>query len=245
MPRLAICLPGRDLIWSPGAQTGNAPPAAKAAMYCCRPCWAPRSHRHDGAAAGRHGDVDRNRGRRRQLPAGRSRRPWVSSRKPPCRSKNTAGLLRALGRSFRHRRRLPPGIHLLRHDQPPGCRQTGSARRRPVPRCRCAQLVQFAPRLVEVAERAGAAMSLLVQRAAEIPWSDIGNISVLGLSAGASAPEIIVDEIIDAFRARFRCPGGAGGHRRGNREFSGHALMPARCRTHSRGHGFFVNRAAA
>jgi 4-hydroxy-3-methylbut-2-enyl diphosphate reductase len=58
-------------------------------------------------------------------------------------------------------------------------------------------------RLVEVAERAGAKMSLLVQRASEIPWEDIGGIATLGLSAGASAPEIIVDEIIDAFRARF------------------------------------------
>jgi 4-hydroxy-3-methylbut-2-enyl diphosphate reductase len=58
-------------------------------------------------------------------------------------------------------------------------------------------------RLVEVAERAGAKMSLLVQRASEIPWDDIAAISTLGLSAGASAPEIIVDEIIDAFRARF------------------------------------------
>ncbi|MDG4900412.1 MULTISPECIES: 4-hydroxy-3-methylbut-2-enyl diphosphate reductase [unclassified Mesorhizobium] len=58
-------------------------------------------------------------------------------------------------------------------------------------------------RLVEVAERAGAAMSLLVQRASEIPWNEIGKISTLGLSAGASAPEIIVDEIIDAFRQRF------------------------------------------
>ena len=58
-------------------------------------------------------------------------------------------------------------------------------------------------RLVEVAERAGAAMSLLVQRASEIPWDEIGGISTLGLSAGASAPEIIVDEIIDAFRQRF------------------------------------------
>lgn len=58
-------------------------------------------------------------------------------------------------------------------------------------------------RLVEVAERAGAKMSLLVQRASEIPWERIGTITTLGLSAGASAPEIIVDEIIDAFRARF------------------------------------------
>ena len=58
-------------------------------------------------------------------------------------------------------------------------------------------------RLVEVAERAGARRSLLVQRASEIPWDEIGAISVLGLSAGASAPEIIVDEIIAAFRERF------------------------------------------
>ena len=58
-------------------------------------------------------------------------------------------------------------------------------------------------RLVEVAERAGAAISLLVQRADDIPWDEIGTIATLGLSAGASAPEIIVDEIIDAFRARF------------------------------------------
>jgi 4-hydroxy-3-methylbut-2-enyl diphosphate reductase len=58
-------------------------------------------------------------------------------------------------------------------------------------------------RLVEVAERAGAKTSLLVQRAADIPWDTIGELSTLGLSAGASAPEILVDEIIDAFRQRF------------------------------------------
>ncbi len=58
-------------------------------------------------------------------------------------------------------------------------------------------------RLVEVAERAGAKHSLLVQRASEIPWSEIGQIGVLGLSAGASAPEIIVNEIIDAFAERY------------------------------------------
>jgi 4-hydroxy-3-methylbut-2-en-1-yl diphosphate reductase len=58
-------------------------------------------------------------------------------------------------------------------------------------------------RLVEVAERAGAKRSLLVQRASEIPWHEIGEISALGLSAGASAPELIVNEIIDAFAERF------------------------------------------
>jgi 4-hydroxy-3-methylbut-2-enyl diphosphate reductase len=58
-------------------------------------------------------------------------------------------------------------------------------------------------RLVEVAERAGAKRGLLVQRASEIPWDELEGIEVLGLSAGASAPEIIVDEIIDAFKQRF------------------------------------------
>ncbi|PZO74712.1 MAG: 4-hydroxy-3-methylbut-2-enyl diphosphate reductase [Mesorhizobium amorphae] len=58
-------------------------------------------------------------------------------------------------------------------------------------------------RLVEVASRAGAKRSLLVQRAHEIPWDELADIETVGLSAGASAPEIIVDEIVDAFRARF------------------------------------------
>jgi 4-hydroxy-3-methylbut-2-en-1-yl diphosphate reductase len=58
-------------------------------------------------------------------------------------------------------------------------------------------------RLVEVALRAGATRSLLVQRASEINWDDIGRIGTLGISAGASAPEVIVDEIIEAFRERF------------------------------------------
>lgn len=58
-------------------------------------------------------------------------------------------------------------------------------------------------RLVEVALRAGATRSLLVQRAAEIDWDQVGDIRTLGISAGASAPEVIVDEIIEAFRERF------------------------------------------
>jgi 4-hydroxy-3-methylbut-2-enyl diphosphate reductase len=58
-------------------------------------------------------------------------------------------------------------------------------------------------RLVEVALRAGATRSMLVQRASEIDWDAIGRIAVLGISAGASAPEVIVDEIIEAFRLRF------------------------------------------
>jgi 4-hydroxy-3-methylbut-2-enyl diphosphate reductase len=58
-------------------------------------------------------------------------------------------------------------------------------------------------RLVEVALRAGATKSVLVQRASEIEWDDLGDIRTVGLSAGASAPEVIVNEIIEAFRARY------------------------------------------
>lgn len=58
-------------------------------------------------------------------------------------------------------------------------------------------------RLVEVALRAGAKRSMLVQRASELNWDEIGTIRTLGISAGASAPEVIVDEIIEAFRTRF------------------------------------------
>ena len=58
-------------------------------------------------------------------------------------------------------------------------------------------------RLVEVALKAGAGRSLLVQRAAELDFSSLGSIRTLGISAGASAPEVVVNEIIDAFRDRF------------------------------------------
>ncbi|WP_421853034.1 4-hydroxy-3-methylbut-2-enyl diphosphate reductase [Oricola sp.] len=58
-------------------------------------------------------------------------------------------------------------------------------------------------RLVEVARRHGAADSILVQRAGEIDWQRMDGASVIGISAGASAPEIVVQEIVDAFRERF------------------------------------------
>jgi 4-hydroxy-3-methylbut-2-enyl diphosphate reductase len=58
-------------------------------------------------------------------------------------------------------------------------------------------------RLREVAERAGCRATALVQRAEDIDWSRFGNISSLGITAGASAPEVLVEEIIDAFAARY------------------------------------------
>jgi 4-hydroxy-3-methylbut-2-enyl diphosphate reductase len=58
-------------------------------------------------------------------------------------------------------------------------------------------------RLREVAERAGCRATALVQRADDIDWSKFGAIKKLGITAGASAPEILVEEIIDAFAARY------------------------------------------
>lgn len=58
-------------------------------------------------------------------------------------------------------------------------------------------------RLVEVAERAGCPYAVLVQRAGEIDWDMFKGIRRLGVTAGASAPEVLVDEIIGAFKARF------------------------------------------
>jgi 4-hydroxy-3-methylbut-2-enyl diphosphate reductase len=58
-------------------------------------------------------------------------------------------------------------------------------------------------RLVEVAERAGCPHVMLVQRADEIDWELFSGIRRLGVTAGASAPEVLVDEIVDAFKARF------------------------------------------
>jgi 4-hydroxy-3-methylbut-2-enyl diphosphate reductase len=58
-------------------------------------------------------------------------------------------------------------------------------------------------RLVEVAERAGCPRALLLQRAADIRWEAFERVATLGITAGASAPELLVEEIIEAFRARF------------------------------------------
>jgi 4-hydroxy-3-methylbut-2-enyl diphosphate reductase len=58
-------------------------------------------------------------------------------------------------------------------------------------------------RLKEVAERAGCRHAALVQRAADIDWTEFGAIARLGITAGASAPEVLVEEIIDAFAQKY------------------------------------------
>jgi 4-hydroxy-3-methylbut-2-enyl diphosphate reductase len=57
-------------------------------------------------------------------------------------------------------------------------------------------------RLAEVAERMGAP-ARLIERAADIDWDWLGQPSTLGLTAGASAPELLVREVVDALRERF------------------------------------------
>ncbi|MCA0406542.1 MAG: 4-hydroxy-3-methylbut-2-enyl diphosphate reductase [Proteobacteria bacterium] len=58
-------------------------------------------------------------------------------------------------------------------------------------------------RLREVAERSGCTLARLILRAEDIDWDRFGTIRSLGITAGASAPEVLVEEIIDAFAARF------------------------------------------
>jgi 4-hydroxy-3-methylbut-2-en-1-yl diphosphate reductase len=59
-------------------------------------------------------------------------------------------------------------------------------------------------RLKEVAERAGCPRALLVQRAGDIDWTLFTGIKRLGVTAGASAPEILVEEVLGAFAERYR-----------------------------------------
>jgi 4-hydroxy-3-methylbut-2-enyl diphosphate reductase len=58
-------------------------------------------------------------------------------------------------------------------------------------------------RLVEVARKAGCAQAHLVQRAADIDWRWLDGVERLGITAGASAPEVLVEEVIAACRARY------------------------------------------
>jgi len=76
------------------------------------------------------------------------------------------------------------------------------------PKCD-AMLVVGAPnssnsrRLVEVGARAGCAYAQLVQRATDIDWRALEGISSVGITAGASAPDVLITEVVDAFRDRF------------------------------------------
>ncbi len=69
-------------------------------------------------------------------------------------------------------------------------------------------------RLVEVAQRVGCANASLVERADKIDWSRFEGIKTLGVTAGASAPETLIDEVIEAFAQRFDIAVSASGEQR-------------------------------
>jgi 4-hydroxy-3-methylbut-2-enyl diphosphate reductase len=58
-------------------------------------------------------------------------------------------------------------------------------------------------RLVEVGVKNGCPRGELVQRASDLDWSTLQGLRTIGLTAGASAPEVLVNEIIDAFRNHY------------------------------------------
>ncbi len=58
-------------------------------------------------------------------------------------------------------------------------------------------------RLVEVGRAAGCGYAQLVQRATDIDWRALDGARAVGLTAGASAPEVLIDEVIGAFRDKF------------------------------------------
>ncbi len=58
-------------------------------------------------------------------------------------------------------------------------------------------------RLVEVASKAGCNYAQLVQRSTDIDWRALTGISSIAVTAGASAPEVLVNEVIEAFQSRF------------------------------------------
>jgi 4-hydroxy-3-methylbut-2-enyl diphosphate reductase len=58
-------------------------------------------------------------------------------------------------------------------------------------------------RLVEVASRAGCGYAQLVQRATDIDWRALDGAKTVGITAGASAPDVLIQEVIDAFSGHY------------------------------------------
>ena len=116
---------------------------------------------------------------------------------------DTAGVIHALQERFPEHQGGRRRIDLLRHDQPPGGGEGNGAGRRSFPDRRRAQLVQFACASSKSPNAPARKCRFWCSAPPKFRGTTSATISTLGLSAGASAPEIIVDEIIDAFRARF------------------------------------------
>ena len=116
---------------------------------------------------------------------------------------DTAGIIRALQERFPELTAPAAEFDLLRHDQPPG---GGEGRQRPAPIFSSSSARRIPPIRAALSKSPSAPARRCRCWCSAPPkfhWDEIGGISTLGLSAGASAPEVIVDEIIDAFRDRF------------------------------------------
>jgi 4-hydroxy-3-methylbut-2-enyl diphosphate reductase len=115
---------------------------------------------------------------------------------------DTADMVAAL------RRRFPAIVGPQKEDICYATTNRQEAVKQVAPRCDAMIVVGAAhssnsQRLREVAERAGCPLVRLVPDAAALDWADYGGVATLGLSAGASAPEALVEDIISAFGARF------------------------------------------
>ncbi len=185
-----------------GASRGHDPFQARARDRARRPCRPSGSDRHHGPTA-------------RKAPSRWSRpRPTRARSRRAIRSKlayvtqttlsldDTAEIVGIL------KERFPAIVGPHKEDICYATTNRQEAVKRVAPRVD-AMIVVGAPnssnsqRLREVAERAGCRVAALVQRADDIDWSVFGSIKSLGLTAGASAPEVLVEEIIDAFGARY------------------------------------------
>ncbi|EPX87022.1 4-hydroxy-3-methylbut-2-enyl diphosphate reductase [Salipiger mucosus] len=115
---------------------------------------------------------------------------------------DTAGIVRAL------RARFPSIVGPHKEDICYATTNRQEAVKAMAPDCD-ALLVVGAPnssnskRLVEVAKRAGCPYAQLVQRASDIDWRALDGIASIGVTAGASAPEVLIDEVIEAFCERY------------------------------------------
>ena len=58
-------------------------------------------------------------------------------------------------------------------------------------------------RLVEVAEQSGCPHSELIHSESDIPFDKIQNCKTIGISSGASAPEVLVENFINTLRSKF------------------------------------------
>ena len=162
----------------------------------------PETDRHHGPAPARRGPAGRDRHRRRD--ASRRATPRASPSSPRPRSRSTT----PPRSSRRSSARFPAIVGPRREDICYATTNRQEAVKAIAPKVD-ALVVIGAPnssnsqRLVEVARRAGCGYAQLVQRATDIDWRALEGVRAVGITAGASAPEVLVEEVIAAFRARY------------------------------------------